>query len=268
LSERLAGFFLHKRTALKEAVNDPSIPSFDPNENSSLRLAATGLTRKREENSLAHHEQRVERYNRVRELYAKQMRLADIARELGMARSTVYYYLHMGQPPDRMRVHNRKNRPKKVARFQEYLLQRWNDGCRNARLLYEEIVELGYTASYPNVRRFLAQFRTTRKFKQVEPSPRPIILGKKREALSALQAARLMTIEPTKRSEWHSRYLERLCQADPTIAKTFELAQAFAVMLRERQGEKLDNWLGQVQEEGIPEICAFARSLRHSIMTR
>jgi transposase len=147
--------------------------------------------------------------------------------------------------------------------YQEYLLRRWNEGCRNARQLHREIVEQGYAASYANVERFLGQFRTKEhKFKREEPSKEPIVAPSTKRPPSARQVARWMTLPAERRLDWQNAYLERLCQADPVIARTAELMLSFATMLRERQGEQqLDGWLEQVEEQGVCELRSFAEAI-------
>jgi transposase len=99
------------------------------------------------------------------------------------------------------------------------------------------------------------------KFKQEPPSTQPLRLFEQRRPLTALQAARLMTRAPTQQSDWLRGYLERLCQADPAIGQTYQLAQAFGEMVRQRQGEHLDAWIAQVLEQEVPELRAFAKGL-------
>ncbi|GAC1350329.1 MAG: hypothetical protein NVSMB27_31790 [Ktedonobacteraceae bacterium] len=242
LSETLEGFFLNKRTALKEAVHDPSESLPLREEKRPTRPSQKGYTKKQEEKSQHLHQERVERYHRVYELSAKKADIADIARQLGMARRTVYHYIKMEQPPERMRIVNRTAPPKKVAPYQEYLLTRWNEGCRNARKLWRELTEeQGYTASYSNVERFLSHFRTKeRKFKQEEAASEPLVYRAPKRPLSAKQVSRWMTLPEDRRLDWQNAYLERLCRVDAGIAHTAALMLDFATMLRERQGERLD----------------------------
>ena len=175
----------------------------------------------------------MERYHRVHELSAKKADIADIARQLGMARRTVYHYIKMEQPQERMRIVNRTASPKKVAPYQEYLMKRWNEGCRNARQLWREFTEeQGYTASYSNVERFLSRFRTKEhKFKQEEPAKEPIVDRAAKRPPSAKQVSRWMTLPEDRRLDWQNAYLERLCQADEGIAHTAALMLDFATML-------------------------------------
>jgi len=182
-----------------------------------------------------------------------------------LARRTVYHYLKMDQPPERMRITHRTGRPKKVAPYQDYLLKRWNEGCCNARKLWRELTEeQGYTASYSNVERFLSQFRTKEhKFKQEEPATEPIqkTTTTKRPP-TAKQVSRWITLPKDRRVEWQNAYLERLFQADPLVAQTAELMVDFATMLRERQGERLDVWLELAETQEVAELRSFAQGLR------
>jgi transposase len=167
LSKALEGFFLHKRAALKAAVNDPTEAAPQTESLPPVRLSQTGKTQRQEAVSLQLHQHRVERYYRVHELHQQQADIADIARQVGMGRRSVYRYLQIDDPPERMRIRNRTPRPKKVVPYQDYLLTRWNAGCRNARRLWREIADQGYTASYSSVECFLSRFRTQEhKFKQ------------------------------------------------------------------------------------------------------
>ena len=56
--------------------------------------------------------------------------------------------------------------------------------------------------------------------------------------------------------------LTQLCEKDPQIAQTYELAQQFTTMLRERKGERLDEWLNRVEKEGVSELQNFAAGLK------
>ena len=140
---------------------------------------------------------------------------------------------------------------------------RWNEGCRNASKLWHELTEeQGYTASSSNVERFLAPLRTKeRKFKQEEPAAQPVRKTTTKRPPSAKHVSRWITLPQDRRLDWQSAYLERLFQADPVIARTAELMVDFATLLRERQGERLDEWLAQGEAQGVSELRSFAQGL-------
>jgi transposase len=107
-----------------------------------------------EEKSVRLHQQRVELYHQIQDLAAKKVDVASIARQLGVSRQTVYTYLKMKQPPARTRIP--REREKFLDPYKDYLVRRWNEGCRNAHQMYREIKEQGYTGSESAVGRFVA----------------------------------------------------------------------------------------------------------------
>jgi transposase len=71
-----------------------------------------------------------------------------------------------------------------------------------------------------------------------------------------------MTFKEEQRLDWQQNYLDQLCQQDAQIAQTYELIHTFTTMLREREGERLDQWLDQVEKQGVPELQSFAQGLK------
>lgn len=107
------------------------------------------------------------------------------------------------------------------------------------------------------------QFRSkAHKFKQEGPTTEPIKKPKAKQAPTARQVSRWITLPKDRRLDWQNAYLERLFQADPVIAQTAEMMLAFATLLRERQGERLDEWLAQVERQEVAELKSFASGLR------
>lgn len=93
--------------------------------------------KERREKSQQYHQERVQRYHTIHELASKQVDVTSIAQKVGLSREGVYNYLRMKQPPERTRIHQ-EGRPN-LDPYKEYLIKRWNEGCRNAQLLYREI---------------------------------------------------------------------------------------------------------------------------------
>ncbi len=172
LSETRKSFFLNKQAQLDPLVQKPSA-GISEEEASQLSpwYAGTGLSKRQEAKSVALHQERVERYYKIHDLSAKKVDPANIARQVGISRQSVYAYLKMKEPPGRTRIH-RQSKPL-IDPYKEYLIKRWNEGCRNAQQVYREIQAQGYTGSDQPIARFFAQFRKkkdVRKFKQVEPT--------------------------------------------------------------------------------------------------
>jgi transposase len=119
----------------------------------------------------------VERYHQIHDLYAKKVDPANIARQVGVSRQSVYSYLKMKQPPERTRIHS--GRKVLIEPYKDYLIKRWNEGCRSAQQMYREIKAQGYSGSSTGVGRFIAPWRaskgTARSFKSVEPEPETMV---------------------------------------------------------------------------------------------
>jgi transposase len=264
LSETMKGFFLNKKAQLDALVQKPSE---NLSEEEAFELtpwyAGTALSKRQEAKSVQLHQERVERYYQIRDLYAKNVDPANIARQVGISRQSVYAYLKMKEPPARTRIH-RQYKPL-IDPYKEYLIKRWNEGCRNAQQIYREIKEQGYTGSDQPIARFFAQFRQKkerRKFKHVDPANETAIKAVPKHPPTASQVAHWITFKEEQRLDWQQQYLTQLCEADREIAQADELIQSFTTMLRERQGERLDEWLAQVEAHGLAELQSFAQGLK------
>ncbi len=135
--------------------------------------------------------------------------------------------------------------------------------------MWREIKEQGYVGSDSSVSRFVAKIRSRkgkpRSFQSVEPTLETRVTkveAEQRRPPTALHVARLMTLTDEQRVDWQKTYLTRLCQADPVIAQTYDLVQDFTIMLRERQGGRLDGWLKRVQEQEGSELRSFAQGIQ------
>ena len=267
LSDAMQGFFLTKQPLLKSLTHALSAEA--PAEVSQVEAVPwhTGMTKREEEKSLRLHQQRIELYHQIQDLAAKKIDVATIARRVEVSRQSVYTYLQMKQPPERTRIH--RGGKSLIHPYKDYLIRRWNEGCRNAEQMYREIKEQGYTGSDTAVGRFVAPLRAkigkARNFKSVEPAPATMVRPeevKKKRPPTALQVAHWMTFKEEQRLDWQQSYLTQLCQYDTQIAQTYELIQEFTIMLREREGECLDAWLDRVEKQGVSELQSFANGLK------
>lgn len=120
LGENLEGFFSGQKEALKEAIQSASAPSAKP-----VTVSApwhTGMTKQQEAKSQQQHQERVERYHKIYDLSKKKVDVANIARQVGMSRRSVYSYLHMKEPPERTRIQS--GRKSLIEPYKDYLIKR------------------------------------------------------------------------------------------------------------------------------------------------
>src|ERR671933_368188 len=177
-----------------------------------------------------------------------------IDRLVGISRQTVYRYLSLGCPPPRKRHATRRRTL--LEPYKDYLLRRWDEGCHNAHRLWREIQAQGFAHSYTNVSRFLASYRLPvgqrPSIQRPCPAARPP---------TPRHVAFLLTRRPDALPAEEGAYLQRLCAADAAIGMAYTLAQEFATMLRERQGEKLDAWIAAATGSALPDLRRFAQGL-------
>jgi len=98
-------------------------------------------------------------FRSIHALSKKGMKNARIARILRIHRHTVEKYLTFKAPPERRHFTKKVSA---IAPYEEYILKRWEQGCRNATRIHKEISEQGYPGAYQNV------VRITRYLKEQE----------------------------------------------------------------------------------------------------
>lgn len=152
--------------------------------------------------------------------------------------------------------------------YKPYLLRRWNEGCRNAKQLWRELVAQGYTQSRSTVARFIGLLRVeTGHRKQYKPAASAPLYDEQRaqeqvtRPLTTRQAARLLLTAESRRTPGEQARLSRILAADPEIAQAYDHVQAFGRIVRERRGVELDDWLTHVRREGCRELRNFVAGL-------
>jgi transposase len=191
---------------------------------------------------------------RVQELHADGMSLRKIGEELGLARNTVRKYVR--QAPEPPLPTPRPLRASQLDLYEDYLLERWSQGERNAARLYREISERGYPGGATMVRTYIAHLRSTtgngsaprsRKERAKAISPRALrwLLTRKREDLDQEEQARL----------------DQLLGFSPEVQTVSTLLQAFVKMVRERKHQDLRSWMEQAIRSGIPELRSFVAGI-------
>lgn len=203
----------------------------------------------------------VERWKEIRRLQEAGADVADIARKLGTSRPTVYRYKDLIEPPE---FGQHRRRRSVIDPYIPYILRRWEEGCRNGRQLFREIQEQGYSYSESNVGRLVAELRR---------SDEMIGISKKRRTPNSIatrapgtrHVATLLLRRKWKLTAEQKAYLERLRASDEAVSSAYEFAQSFAVMVRNLDGERLEEWLVEVESCEVPALRSFAASLKKDL---
>jgi transposase len=196
-------------------------------------------------------------FESIHALSKKGIKNAQIARTLGIHRHTVEKYLAFKTPPRRRHFTKKVSA---IAPYEDYILGRWEQGCRNATRIWQEIAEQGYPGAYKNV------VRITRYLKEQERLGKPI--PECPPGICASHAAGILAKRSENRSEGEIRTLQRLKTAHQVTERCCTLFEEFAGMLRDKEQRneeqvrsRLKEWTERAKASGIAELKAFAVKL-------
>ena len=201
------------------------------------------------------------RWEEVRTRRAAGYGIARIAREMGMHRRTVRYYLATPLAP-----HNRspdQPRPSGLTSptlqpFVEYLQGRWQAGCTNVAQLQRELEAQGYQGSYSLLMQALGPWRGPR------PPPEPGRGRRRGRPRIKRVNVRWLCLRPPEQLDHNERRaLQEILDGDERLASGYDLLQRFRRLIARRGVGDLDQWL---QDAEASELRPFA-SLSHGIQS-
>jgi len=188
------------------------------------------------------------RHAEIHTLRNRGLKISAIADQLHLSRKTVRKYVRINSAADLHRTLGQG--PRGLDRFTPYLVRRWQEGCQVAAFLHDELKTLGYCGSKRTVRRFVESWRTA----MPPPPVRRILPGP--QTLCWLLLRRRSELDDAERA-----LLTDLCRRSSELASSRRLAQRFMVLVRERRGTQLADWIADVQSTGPPELRGFSRNL-------
>ncbi|MFE9324184.1 ISL3 family transposase [Nocardia sp. NPDC006982] len=193
-----------------------------------------------------------ERYETVQRLRAEGKGLRTIAKELDIDRKTARRFAIAASPEDLIAAAT--SRSKMIDEFVPHLLTRWNAGHTNIAALITELRELGYRGSPNNVYRFLRPYQASK------PSARPAVPAPK-PRIRAVTG--WITRHPDTLPDAETHQLTRILTRCPELAATRRHVGAFAVLMRDRRGDRLPEWIANVRADDLPALHSFAIGLEH-----
>jgi transposase len=205
-------------------------------------------------------------YRKIQKLRKTGENIRQIARKLGMSRVTVRKYFYAETFPERAK---RQATPRLLDAHLPYLELRLQAGCENATQLWRELREQGYSGTSIQVRRWVRHHRQA--VARTTPGPyRDAVAAaindraktaKLPELPSYKQLAWLLMQEPETLEASETATLRRICQ-DVQLAQTYQLAQQFRSMVRQRDASMLEAWLEACAVSDISDVVTFAAGLR------
>ncbi len=196
---------------------------------------------------LARRAGRQARYQQAVELHERGMKPKEIAKLLDLSDRTIQKWLASGTFPE---AKKRRKRQSSFEEFAPFMLKRWQEGERRGVTFLHDLREQGYTGSERTVYRYLETLKQT----EVKASASLHRLQK----FSATTAAWLFVRDPKTLDEIEQEDLAAILQVSTTLKQAYGLVQDFLCMVHKREGERLDIWLAQIAESGLPELQSFA----------
>ena len=92
----------------------------------------------------------------MRDLFNKELRISEIARQTGHSRVTVRKYLNSPIPPS---TQKRSKKPSKLDEHREYIIDRLKEFPLSASRIYREIQDRGFTGKYTIVKDYVHEVR-------------------------------------------------------------------------------------------------------------
>jgi transposase len=196
-----------------------------------------------------------ERYEAIAVLRAQGKGLRVIARELELDRKTVRRFATAASVQDLLV--QMTSRAGLLDDHLPYLQQRWNDGCTNVDALFAEIRQRGYRGSVRTLYRHLQPLREASPPPPRQASPPPLVATPKPR-----RVARWIMTHPDHLSDDDQLRLTAILDRCPQLRATRAHVGAFAVMIRDLRGDRLDEWADRVLADNLSPLRSFINGLR------
>jgi transposase len=191
-----------------------------------------------------------ERFEQAQALRLRGLSQKEIAGRLGIGVRTVQRWQGRETSPASQ---PRRKRRSIFDPYAPYVLSRWQQGCRDVPLLWQEIQDQGFQGSLHTVYRFVKALR-----QESVSLPAPSVLDR-----VSVQKAIWLIARPYEKLKANERTdLAELCQASQELAALYTLVQSLGQMVRKREGHRLPDWMEQVAESRFNDVERFAQRLQ------
>jgi transposase len=202
------------------------------------------------------------RYDEVWTLHRQGWTVPAIARQMGLGQRTILRSLHTPTCPGQQ--HRSTYGRSLLTPYKDYLLTRWNAGCRTALQLFRELQPQGYTGSYAVVAAYASRLRQAQGLPPGRRRPGqtlPSVAEPASPPLTPRRATWLVLRREATRTADEVQQLAYVREQHAEIAEAIDLAQDFATLVRQRQPERLDPWLKRATTSTLEAVQRFAHGL-------
>ena len=183
--------------------------------------------------AVARREQRMTTHRQVWDIHRQGWSGDDIARHLGIGRTTTYRHLKSEAFPER-RGRSDAGRSS-MDPWRDWLIERWNRGQRNGRQTLRDLRAKGFTGNYATVLRYLNRLRDAQQGAAPHrPRARsgPPLVAAPKQVPTPRTAAWTVLRPPDRRGNEEKALLARLGETAPILATAVTLAEEFTSAIR------------------------------------
>jgi len=216
------------------------------------------------------YQNRLSRYQKVRELAEEGLSSREIARELRLDKITINRYLKAEDAQEAIGSKPKEPRPSLLDPYKVYLYQRWCEDQPTIKELQQELRSQGYGGSSGPIRAFLAHLRPQPYWSSTRTKVRAYLSNTQIPALSTTKpitsrkASWLIFLrdkEDETLSEEQRQLLFKTREKNPQNELVYQLVQAFRKIIREKGKEGLGDWLERAKDSKIKELVSFCNGL-------
>jgi transposase len=201
-------------------------------------------------------------YDEVWTLHRQGWTVPAIARQVGLGQRTLFRYLHTPTCPGQQ--HRSTYGRSLLTPYKDYLLTRWNAGCRTAMQLFRELQPQGYTGSYAVVAAYASRLRQAQGLPPGRRRPGqvlPAVVEPTARPLTPRRATWLVLRREAQRTADDAQQLVQIRAQSAALTEAIDLAQDFAQLVRQRQPAQLDPWLQRAASSTLDAVRRFATGL-------
>lgn len=219
---------------------------------------------KEDSTATSHWHQRAALHQQIWQLTEQNWSTSAIARQLGVSIRTVQRDLNKPQfaPPQQR---SDAGSSQLLDPYRGHILHQYQLSKGRPVGLLKFLRQQGYQGSARTLSRYLRQFhqseglvvrrRSLRKrLPDLPPMPQPV--------LNANRATWLILSRAEKRTPEDEQLIEQIKAQSSELSKVVTLAEGFTKLIRQRQGEQLEEWLQQAEQSHMLLFGSFASGLR------
>lgn len=247
---------------IKEAVTADSIK---PTNEKVTSTPDKPLLTKVEKDKAARHARRQARFDLVKQLHKEGHSIRAIQKHLKISWRTARKYIDADVCPQ---YPAGRIRPSKLTPWLPYLEKRWQAGYTNATQLWREIEAQGFTGARSLVSRWAAKERkllprSTQYSRQQPREVRPKLTKQTRPIpWSSARASWVLVKDRAQLDEQEKAALERMAATDKQVEVTAQLTERFVSMVKQKEPNKLEQWLKDAVASGVRSLISFANGIR------